>query len=302
MRDRLKNMTNPARWYADGFYFDAQGARIFVKTVGRGPVALCLHAFPTSCYDFSRLAPLLQADLQLVLLDYPGFGYSSKPRDFQYSLFRYADVVEQVCAQLGVGHVHLLAHDIGDSIALELLKRRNLRIGNVVLLNGSVWSIPFTDPLMALSQKLWLHPLTGPLISRLGLFRKGLFGQMLNRTFARHLSAQELGAFWSLVCKEDGLGIYHRLMGYMRERWQHQREWLDALAAHPAPLSLIWGLADPVATPAVAGYVCNLRPDARYVALPGIGHYPHWDAPAAVAEAVCDSILGSNTSSTYNRG
>src|SRR5262249_26512383 len=83
-------------WYATGHFLDYNGLQVFVKTLGRGQPVLCLHAFPTSSYDYSRVAPLLAAEFQLIFLDYPGFGFSSKPRDFHYSLLRYADAVQAV--------------------------------------------------------------------------------------------------------------------------------------------------------------------------------------------------------------
>ena len=283
-------MTDLQEWYAGGFFIKDGGISIFVKTVGSGSPVLCLHAFPTSSYDFSRVTPLLAENFQLIFLDYPGFGYSSKPRSFDYSLFKYADIVQMVARHFGLNQTFVLAHDIGDSVALELLKRGTPQIDKLILLNGSVFSIPFENPLMSITQKLWLHPLTGPLISRLHLFRKTLFAQMFAQTFARRLSTPEINAFWSLVCRNDGLSIYHRLMGYMPERWQHQQYWLDALAAHSAPLTLAWGQSDPVATPAVAEHILARRPDARYVKLHGIGHYPHWDAPQQIAQVVREAF------------
>ena len=285
-------------WRKRGKFILFDGLQLFTRTHGRGQSLLCLHAFPTGSYDYSRLAPLLADDCELIFLDYPGFGFSDKPRRYGYSLFKYADAVEAVCRTYKLDSVWLCAHDIGDSIALELLRRGTIKVERLTLLNGSVFSVPFTDPWMALSQKLWLNQLTGPLISRLRLFRRPLFAAMFRRIFARPLSAGELDAFWSLVCHNDGLGIYHRLMGYMPERWQHQQTWLDALALHPAPLTLVWGQADPVATPAVAEHILTRRPDARYLRLEDVGHYPHWEAPALVAQA----ILSESTSSTYSSG
>ncbi len=280
----------PKEWLQTGRFIPFDGLRLFTRKHGRGRPLLCLHAFPTGSYDYSRLAPFLADQYELIFVDYPGFGFSDKPGRYRYSLFKYADAVEAVCKNFGLESLWLLAHDIGDSIALELLRRRTLTVEKLVLLNGSVFSIPFADPWMALSQKLWLNPVTGSAISRLRLFRKTLFTAMLARIFARPLTPGEIDAFWLLVCHNDGLGIYHRLMGYMPERWQHQNEWLDALAKHPAPLTLIWGQADPVATPAVAEYVLARRPDARCIRLEGVGHYPHWEAPALVAQAVFDAF------------
>jgi len=273
-------------WYAGSDFIAYAGLQVFVKRLGHGRPILCLHAFPTSSYDFSRLAPLLAGEFDLIFLDYPGFGFSSKPRRFDYSLARYADAVQAVAAHFGLERLGVLGHDIGTSIALELLKRGSPVVERLILMNGSIFSIPFRNPLMALSQKLWLNRYTGPLISTLRLFRKPLFARMFEQAFARKLSPSEISAFWSLLCKNDGLGIYHRLMGYMPERWRHQDEWLDTLARHPASLALVWGQADPIATPSVAEYVLARRPNAHYVRLMNVGHYPHWDAPEQVAQTV----------------
>jgi pimeloyl-ACP methyl ester carboxylesterase len=280
----------PEEWLDSGKFIPFDGLRLFTRKQGRGRPVLCLHAFPTGSYDYSRIAPLLTDQYELIFLDYPGFGFSEKPRQYAYSLFKYADAVETVCKNFKLDSVWLLAHDIGDSIALELLRRGTPAVEKLVLLNGSVFSIPFADPWMALSQKVWLNPVSGSLVSRLRLFRKFLFARMFRQIFARPLPRDEIQAFWSLLCYNDGLGIYHRLMGYMPERWEYQHQWLDALAKHTAPVTLIWGQADPVATPAVAEYVLARRPDAHYVRLEGVGHYPHWEVPSLVADAVLDAF------------
>lgn len=288
----------PSDWLTGGEFISFDGLRLFTRRHGCGRPLLCLHAFPTASYDYSRLAPLLAEQYEMFFLDYSGFGFSEKPRNYTYSLFKYADAAEALCHTFKLNSLSICAHDIGDSVALELLRRGTLTVEALTLLNGSVVSVPFTDPWMALSQKVWLHPRLGPLVSRLRLFRRPFFAAMFQRIFARPLSRREISAFWSLVCHNDGLGIYHRLMSYMPERWQHQQRWLDALAAHPAPLTLIWGQADPVAIPAVAEHVRALRPDACYIPLAGVGHYPHWEVPSVVAEA----ILAASTSSTYSNG
>lgn len=120
------------------------------------------------------------------------------------------------------------------------------------------------------------------------------------RIFARPLTEVEVEAFWSLTAYNDGAANYHRLLGYMPERWEHQLTWLAALETHPAPLTLIWGMADPVATPAVADVVIQRRPDASYLRLEDVGHYPHWEAPDIVSAALATAwrTAGNNTSST----
>ncbi len=55
-----------------------------------------------------------------------GFGFSDKPRGLTptpYSVFTYADVAESLLEYLDVAAVHVLAHDIGDTVAQELMAR-----------------------------------------------------------------------------------------------------------------------------------------------------------------------------------
>ena len=274
------------QWHLSGQYLSFDGINIFVRSHGNEQPVFCLHSFPTSSYDYSRIAPYLIKHYQLYFVDYPGFGFSDKPRKYPYSLIKYADAAEKVINDFGLKKIWLLSHDIGDSVALELLKRRTLHIEKLIMLNGSMYSIPFDDPVMWLSQRLWISKISGPLISKLRLFRKSFFERMMSRIFARPLSKDEINNFWSLLQFNDGVRNYHQLMQYMPERWQHQFEWLNALKASEAEISLIWGQADPVATPAVADFVCQIRQDINYIKLEKIGHYPHWEEPNVVANVI----------------
>jgi pimeloyl-ACP methyl ester carboxylesterase len=276
----------PEQWRRSGRVVQLAGRRVFVAECGSGSPVLVLHGFPTASYDFSQVVPLLARSLRLILVDYPGFGFSDKPVSGAYSLVGYADVAQALLRELDLPRVFVLAHDIGDSVALELLSRQRPRIERLVLLNGSVVSVPIADPAMLLMQRMLLSPLLGATMSKLRLFRRSIFARTFQKLFARQLSAAELGAFWSLLRYNDGLAIYHRLIRYMLERRVQQQRWLDALGRDSAALTLIWGLADPVAPPVIADRILSLRPDARAVRLPGVGHYPHWESPSQVADVV----------------
>lgn len=59
-----------------------------------------------------------------------GYGFSDKPRGLEpspYTIHTDADVAEQLLAHLGVTSAHVLAHDVGDTVAQELLARHNSR-------------------------------------------------------------------------------------------------------------------------------------------------------------------------------
>lgn len=59
-----------------------------------------------------------------------GYGFSDKPRGLEpspYTIYTYADVAEQLLGHLEVTSAHVLAHDVGDTVAQELLARHNTR-------------------------------------------------------------------------------------------------------------------------------------------------------------------------------
>lgn len=274
-------------WRADATYISFNGHRIFTRAVGSGPPVIVLHGFPTASYDYARLVPLLANRYRLLLFDFLGYGFSDKPRQHEYSLFEQAAITQAAAAHYGYDRLFMLAHDMGDSVALEVLRRETPRVDRLILLNGSVLLDDYRPLLL---QKLLLHPQLGPLISRLRLIQRRSFGRQFGSVFAQRPPDDEIDAFWSLIRHHDGLSIYHLLIRYLNERKIHEHMWLDALKAHTAPLAVIWGLRDPVAVPSIAQAILTRRPDARYIPLETIGHYPQWEAPERVAAAVREAF------------
>src|ERR1051326_6451881 len=239
-------LMNPAEWRKSGSWLKIGDHCLFVQSIGQGKPILTLHAFPTSSYDYSHLAPLLADHYRLILFDYPGYGYSDKPWSHQYSLFECAALLGAVAAHFGVQRAYVLAHDIGDSISLIALLQQQIVIEKLILMNGSVVSIPFDDPVMRTTQRILLHPSIGPLLGRFGLINKTFFASTTRKLFSYPLPPQQLDSFWSLIAHNHGARLYPVLMRYMLDRWRYQYQWLDALKQFPIPLTLIWGQVDPI--------------------------------------------------------
>ncbi len=91
---------------------------------GSGPLLLLLHGFPSSSYDW-RLLLEGETDRAVLAPDFLGFGLSEKPRDHRYTLHWQADLIEELVAppRGWPRQVFLLAHDMGTSVATELIAR-----------------------------------------------------------------------------------------------------------------------------------------------------------------------------------
>src|SRR5471030_1815766 len=275
----------PTAWRSQGQFLDWRGLRIFHRSEGSGEPLLLLHGFLTSSWDWHNLWADLGKKYQVIAFDYAGFGFSSKPADGPYSVFAYADQALAVLQHYGIGAVHLLAHDLGDTVAQELLARSRerspgfIRLRSVCLLNGGIFpELHRPRPI----QRLLASPL-GPLVSR--SINQRRFAKSFSEVFAPDTrpGAEELAGFWE--CVGSGARIYHRLIDYMRERRVHRERWVSALLDESVPLAFIDGLVDPVSGAHVVGRLRELRQSARITGLPGIGHYPQTEAPAAVLAA-----------------
>ena len=66
------------------------------------PLLLLLHGFPTSSIDFYDVVDGLSREHRVCMLDFPGFGFSDKPKGESYTLDRDCDLVEHyLCGVLG---------------------------------------------------------------------------------------------------------------------------------------------------------------------------------------------------------
>ena len=269
-----------AAWRASGRTFRHRGHDVFYRDEGRsdGGTLVLLHGFPTASWDWSSLWEPLTSRWRVVAADMIGYGFSDKPRPYPYSIADQADLIEGLLGELGVTQVHLFAHDVGDTVAQELLARHHLDIRSVCLLNGGLF--PETHR-ATLRQRLLAGPL-GPILTR--LLDERAFSRSFSGVFAHKPSPTELQDFWQLVAWNDGHHLTHVLLGYIVERRRHRERWVGALRTE-VPLVVINGSEDPVSG---AHMVARLReevPAAGIVDLPGVGHYPQVEAPDKVLAA-----------------
>src|SRR5215212_1187594 len=276
-------LTDRARaWEQGGERIDFRGHRIFVRRrAGDSPPLLLLHGFPSSSYDFRALLERLPGRAAIAF-DLLGFGLSDKPRDHDYTLGWQADLTEQLAPDEPVA---VVAHDIGTSIATELMARDlegrlRMRIASTVLLNGSILQ-DVASP--TLGQRILASPL-GPAFARL-MSERG-FKLQFRRIFsdAHPLTDEEAADQWSLVARESGNRVLPKAIAYMDERRRLADRWHGAVRDWPGDLSLVWGMRDPIATPAVLDGLRELRPLARVQRLEDLAHYPQIEDPVAVAE------------------
>jgi pimeloyl-ACP methyl ester carboxylesterase len=294
-------------WRHGGEYFPHRGQRIFFKRTKQQadakssaksprPTILLLHGFPTSSWDWSSIWQSLAAQYDLITFDMVGYGLSSKPTDYHYSIFDQADLSESLLARLHVEEFHILAHDVGDTVAQELLARALDRtmscvLKSVCLLNGGLFPETHRPRLV---QRLLMSPLGKIVATRT---TESHFDANMTKVFGRETppSKREIEVMWALINENNGLAVFPQLIGYMRERRRHRARWVGALtkargsATQPRiPVRLINGEADPISGRHMTERYAALVEEADIMLLKGIGHYPQIEAPELVLRGYLD--------------
>ena len=279
-----------SEWRTAGQYVDYRGHRIFLRIDGPAdaPALLLIHGFPTASWDWEALWPHLTRRWRVMAPDLIGFGFSDKPRAYDYSLVDQADLCEAVLRRFGVDRYHVLAHDYGDSVAQELLARQapaessgRPRLQSLCFLNGGLF--PETHrPLLI--QKLLISPI-GALVGR--LTSRARIAASMRAIFGADSQPGEalLDGYWALIAQGRGPRIMHKLIRYMRERRERRARWVGALQSGVVPLKLIDGAADPISGAHMAARYRELVPAADISLLQGVGHYPQVEAPQQVLVA-----------------
>lgn len=291
MTEGSDSRSTTSAWRARGTTFSIESFafehEIFVVDEGRSEATplLLLHGFPTSSWDFARCVDVLAHDRRVVAFDFLGYGFSSKPACFSYSLIEQADVAIEVVKRAGLRRAHVWAHDMGTSVATELCARGQrgslpFEMASLVLSNGSV-HIDMAS--LTIGQRVLKSPL-GPAFARLSSARS--FKLQLRRVFATPPSPEELDAMWELASRDDGLLRFPKMIRYTEERTRFERRWIGALERLDVPALIAWGERDPVAVLPIAHRLAKEIPGARLVTWPQLGHYPQVEDPARVLATV----------------
>ncbi|MEX2540042.1 MAG: alpha/beta hydrolase [Actinomycetota bacterium] len=277
-----------AEWEDSGRYITHDGHRIFVLDTNSHPgrTIFILHGFPSSSFDWHLVVPELAKQARVVTFDFLGFGLSDKP-DQHYSLFEQADVAETVAADCGIEECVLVSHDMGDTVAAELLKRStegklSFKIGRAILTNGSI----FMHLVQLSAGQLFLLELPDERLSE-PMQIDGLTPG-LRATFSTDNSPpdDELQAMVELIQHNGGDQLLPRTVRYIEERRANQERWTAGLVDYPGPLTALWGEQDPIAVLPMPHHLKELRPETEVVTWPDVSHWPSIEVPERVTEAI----------------
>lgn len=230
-------------------YTQVNGMRVFYREAGPkdAPVLLLPHGYPCSSFQYRNLMPALADRWRLIAPDFPGFGYSGTPDDFDYSFDGYAALLNSFAESLQLDMYSLYLHDYGSQIGLRLAMHAPEKVSTLVIQNGDIYEDALGPKYDGLKE-YWQNPSAEnhkkleDAVSEDG-FRKEFIGETdasLHSYFTPDL--------WTLATAQLLTPKRQAVMVGLMEGLQQNLEWMPKAQAylheHQPPTLIVWGPQD----------------------------------------------------------
>jgi pimeloyl-ACP methyl ester carboxylesterase len=261
------------------------GLSVFYREAGdpASPKLLLLGGFPASSHQFRNLIPALADRFHVLSPDYPGFGNTDMPDDFEYTFERLSEIVEGVLEQTSFHPFGVYMHDYGGPIGNRIVARRPSWLEWQVIQNANAYEEGFT-PVWEGIRALWRHrtPETeAPLTSFLELDGVKLIYLHGHRDPERispdnwNMDLHFLERPGARKAQLDLLYDYRTNVG-LYPRWQ------AFLREHRPPTLILWGENDIIFAPEGARAYLRHLPEAELHMLDS-GHFALEDSLEVIA-------------------
>ncbi|HSE08824.1 MAG TPA: alpha/beta fold hydrolase [Nocardioidaceae bacterium] len=270
----------------ESHFVDVRGAHVHYIDEGEGPVFLFLHGNPTWSFLYRHIVRGLRDRFRCIALDYPGFGLSTPPAAYDFTVAEHARIVEGFVEQLDLREVTLMVQDWGGPIGMWVATQNPERFRAFVIGNTWAWPITSDRQIEWFSKTLGSAGVGGLLVKRADVFVSVFMRGGIRR---RKLTVDEQFMYKRPHPTPESRVPVHvmpREILAAGDLLAEVEEGLGRVADKPA--LLVWGDKDPAFREPQRLRWEGTFPDHRTVILRGASHYIQEDAPDEIVAAIRD--------------
>ena len=272
------------KWKDSGNYFLYEEKNIFYLQEGKGDDLLIIHGYPYNSFEWKDTIAELSKQYKITILDLLGMGFSDKPKKHEYSFEEYCDIINVLLKKLNITKTHILSHDLGVSVAQELIARSNKNKNNFKILssafvNGSlfidIYKPRFIQVLLSKSPTI-----IGKLLSK--ALTKKMVNKSVKSVFGPNTQPSNdfLDLQWEILNYNKGKSITYLIGRLVFEKHKYLDRWVNAMQNTSIPMCYICGPYDPNSGLHMAKRYKELIPNPKvYLLNKNIGHWPQLEDP-----------------------
>ena len=266
-------------WKSAGKYFVFNNNNIFYNQVGNGENLLIIHGYPFNTFEWKDTINELSKTFKITYFDLLGMGFSDKPKNHKYSFEEYCEIANALLTKLNIEETHIFSHDLGVSVAQELIAREdegknNFKILSSAFMNGSLFIDVYKPRLI---QKILSQSPTfiGKKISR--IMTKKMVNKSVLSVFGPFTkpSNEFLEKQWEILNYNQGKDIAYLIGRLVFEKYNYLNRWVNAMQNTTIPICYICGPYDPNSGKHMADRYEEIIPNPTvYLLDKYIGHWP----------------------------
>ncbi|MFE4451150.1 alpha/beta fold hydrolase [Streptomyces sp. NPDC056796] len=252
------------------------------ERTGSGEPLVLLHGIGHHRQAWDPVLRILAAERDVIAVDLPGFGASpALPYGLTPDLRTTVGVLGSLFDALGVVRPHVAGNSLGGLLALELGRRRMVR-SVTALSPGGFWTRGERRYAFGVLRAMRGAALAMPMPLVEGLSRSVPGRAVLTSTiYARPGRRSPDAVVSETVALREATGFRRTLDAGLTVAFTDD--------VPDMPVTIAWGTEDRLLPRRQGVRAKRLIPGARLVRLPGCGHVPMSDDPAAVARVILDT-------------
>jgi pimeloyl-ACP methyl ester carboxylesterase len=266
-------------------FTEVDGVRVHYQEAGQSdaPAMILIHGFAASNLVWSKvLLEIAEQGFRVIAPDLLGYGYSEKPRRFDYTILRQAQMVVSLMKRLGIERGVVVGSSYGGAIAATIALDHPELVEKLILI-GAVTN---NKPTRYLLMRLFGSPIIGDILSPLVVGSRSLLRLRMKRVYDRHsweLDERRVDAR-HLPLRTRGA---HRAVIRTVRRWDAERISREAHLI-TQPTLVLWGDTDREVPLADGERLHEEIPNSRLIVFRACGHLPHEEYPQGVIKVISE--------------
>ncbi len=252
------------------------GEQIYYESVGTGDALVLSHGLGGNHAIWYQQVPEFAQRYRVITWDQRGFGRSTNAKS-ESGPAAAADDLRAILDHLQIDRAHLIGQSMGGWAVMGFALAHPDRVQSLVLADtlGGV----YTDEAARHFDAYIRETMTSPPPDQLPITQHpAIGGQLGAEDPAKAFLYRQIGS--TTAPAPPGMGLKLRQTAYP----------LEDIRKISYPVLLVVGENDPIFPPVIIRSIAAEIPGARMVELPGTGHSPYFESPAAWNTAVADFL------------